>query len=68
MAYALWLAGFDVKDVHVTDLVSGRETLDEVQMIVFVGGFSNIVMCWVRLRAGQELFVQSQSQGFLEHF
>lgn len=41
MAYALYLAGFDVKDVHMTDLVSGRETLDEVQFIVFVGGFSN---------------------------
>jgi len=41
MAYALWLAGFDVKDVHMTDLVSGMETLDDVNMIVFVGGFSN---------------------------
>ncbi len=41
MAYALYLAGFDVKDVHMTDLMSGRETLDEVNMIVFVGGFSN---------------------------
>jgi phosphoribosylformylglycinamidine synthase len=41
MAYSLWLAGFDVKDVHMTDLISGRETLEEVQMIVFVGGFSN---------------------------
>lgn len=41
MAYALWLAGFDVKDVHMTDLVSGRETLEEMNMIVFVGGFSN---------------------------
>ncbi len=41
MAYALWAAGFDVRDVHVTDLVSGRETLDDVNMIVFVGGFSN---------------------------
>ncbi len=41
MAYALWLAGFDVKDVHMTDLISGRETLEEIQMIVFVGGFSN---------------------------
>lgn len=41
MAYALYLAGFDVKDVHMTDLVTGRETLDDVQMIVFVGGFSN---------------------------
>lgn len=41
MAYALWLAGFDVKDVHLTDLTSGRETLDDVQMIVYCGGFSN---------------------------
>ncbi|HHL51880.1 MAG TPA: phosphoribosylformylglycinamidine synthase, partial [Flammeovirgaceae bacterium] len=41
MAYALYLAGFRVKDVHMTDLVSGRETLEEVQMVVFVGGFSN---------------------------
>lgn len=41
MAYSLWLAGFDVKDVHMTDLVSGRETLEDVSMIAFVGGFSN---------------------------
>lgn len=41
MAYALWLAGFDVKDVHMTDLIAGREDLSEVNMIVFVGGFSN---------------------------
>jgi phosphoribosylformylglycinamidine synthase len=41
MAYALYLAGFDVKDVHMTDLIAGRETLEEINMIVFVGGFSN---------------------------
>jgi phosphoribosylformylglycinamidine synthase len=41
MAYALWLAGFDVKDVTMTDLESGRETLDDISMIVFCGGFSN---------------------------
>ena len=41
MAYVLHLAGFDVKDVMMTDLVSGRETLDDVNMIVFCGGFSN---------------------------
>ncbi|OAV66040.1 Phosphoribosylformylglycinamidine synthase [Bacteroidales bacterium Barb4] len=40
-AYALYLAGFDVKDVHTTDLVSGRETLQDVNFIVFCGGFSN---------------------------
>ena len=41
MAWILHMAGFRVKDVHMTDLISGRETLDEVNMIVFVGGFSN---------------------------
>lgn len=41
MAYSLYLAGFDVKDVTMTDLISGRETLDEVNMIVFCGGFAN---------------------------
>lgn len=41
MAWSLYLAGFDVKDVHVTDLTSGRENLEDVNMIVFVGGFSN---------------------------
>ena len=41
MAQSLYLAGFDVKDVHMTDLMTGRETLDDVNMIVFCGGFSN---------------------------
>lgn len=41
MAYSLFLAGFDVKDVHTTDLTSGRETLEDVQFAVFCGGFSN---------------------------
>ena len=41
LAYVLYLAGFEVKDVHMTDLVSGRETLEDVQMIVFSGGSSN---------------------------
>ncbi|MFA6895461.1 MAG: phosphoribosylformylglycinamidine synthase subunit PurQ, partial [Bacteroidales bacterium] len=41
MAWALYMAGFDVKDVHMTDLISGRENLEDVRMIVFVGGFSN---------------------------
>ena len=41
MAYSMYLAGFDVKDVHLTDLASGRETLDDVNLIVFCGGFSN---------------------------
>ncbi len=41
MAWCMYLAGMDVKDVHMTDLISGRETLEEVNMIVFPGGFSN---------------------------
>ncbi|MCO6500856.1 MAG: phosphoribosylformylglycinamidine synthase [Vicingus serpentipes] len=41
MAYSLFLAGFDVKDVHMTDLVAGKEDLSDVNMIVYVGGFSN---------------------------
>ena len=41
MAHAMYLAGFDVKDVHMTDLISGREQLDDIQFIGAVGGFSN---------------------------
>ena len=41
MANAMYLAGFDVKDVHMTDLISGRENLEEIQFIGTVGGFSN---------------------------
>ncbi|MEG2728153.1 MAG: phosphoribosylformylglycinamidine synthase [Mucinivorans sp.] len=41
MAYAMHLAGFDVRDVTMTDLVSGRENLEDLQFIVFVGGFAN---------------------------
>lgn len=41
MAYAMHLAGFDVKDVHTTDLISGAEDLSDIYFIAFVGGFSN---------------------------
>ncbi len=41
MANAMYLAGFDVKDVHMTDLISGREDLKDIQFIGAVGGFSN---------------------------
>ncbi len=41
MANAMYLAGFDVKDVHMTDLISGRETLEDIRFIGAVGGFSN---------------------------
>ena len=41
MAYSFYIAGFDVKDVTMTDLITGRETLEEVNLIAFCGGFSN---------------------------
>jgi phosphoribosylformylglycinamidine synthase len=41
MAWSMHLAGLDVKDVHMTDLMSGRETLEDIRFIAFVGGFSN---------------------------
>ena len=41
MANAMYLAGFDVKDVHMTDLITGRETLEGIRFIGAVGGFSN---------------------------
>jgi len=41
MAYAMHLAGFDVKDVHMTDLIWGEENLEDINFLVFVGGFSN---------------------------
>ena len=41
MAHAMYLAGFDVKDVHMTDLISGRETLEDIHFLGAVGGFSN---------------------------
>ena len=41
MANAMYMAGFEVKDVHMTDLISGRETLEDIHFIGAVGGFSN---------------------------
>lgn len=41
MANAMYLAGFEVRDVHMTDLIEGRETLEDIQFLGAVGGFSN---------------------------
>jgi phosphoribosylformylglycinamidine synthase len=41
MAYMMHLAGFEVKDVHMTDLIEGREDLEDIKLLVAVGGFSN---------------------------
>lgn len=41
LANALYLAGFEVRDVHMTDLMTGKETLEDIQFLGAVGGFSN---------------------------
>lgn len=41
LAFALHTAGFDVKDVTMSDLIEGRETLDDVHFVGFPGGFAN---------------------------
>lgn len=41
LAFALHAAGFDVKDVTMSDLVSGDERLDAVNLVAFPGGFAN---------------------------
>ena len=41
MAYALFAGGFDVKDVTMSDIMCGKEKLEDVNLIVFPGGFSN---------------------------
>ncbi|MGA1826477.1 MAG: phosphoribosylformylglycinamidine synthase [bacterium] len=41
MAYCLYHAGFEVQDITMTDITSGKETLADINFIVFCGGFSN---------------------------
>ncbi len=68
MAYVLHLAGFDVKDVHMTDLISGREDLRDVNFIVFVGGFSNSdVLGSAKGWAGAFLYNEKAKRA-LDHF
>jgi len=68
MAYSMYLAGFDVKDVHMTDLISGRETLEDINFIVFVGGFSNSdVLGSAKGWAGSFLY-NAKAKQTLEHF
>ena len=69
MAYALYLAGFDVKDIHVTDLISGREDLSDVNLIVFVGGFSNSdVLGAAKGWAGAFLFNEKAKQSLANFY
>lgn len=68
-AYALYLAGFDVKDVHMTDLASGRETLEDVNFIVFCGGFSNSdVLGSAKGWAGGFLFNEKAKQAIDKYY
>lgn len=68
MANAMYLAGFDVKDVHMTDLISGRETLEDIQFIGAVGGFSNSdVLGSAKGWAGAFLYNQ-KAKSALENF
>ncbi|HEY3429702.1 MAG TPA: phosphoribosylformylglycinamidine synthase [Cyclobacteriaceae bacterium] len=68
MAYALYVAGFDVKDVHMTDLMTGREDLSDVNLIVFVGGFSNSdVLGSAKGWAGAFLY-NSKAKAVLDNF
>ncbi len=68
MAWSLYLAGFDVRDVHMTDLVTGRETLEDINLIVFVGGFSNSdVLGSAKGWAGAFLFNEKAKQS-LDNF
>ncbi|MEK9755567.1 MAG: phosphoribosylformylglycinamidine synthase [Bacteroidota bacterium] len=41
MAFMMSLAGFNVKDIHMTDIISGKEDLKDINLLVAVGGFSN---------------------------
>ncbi len=41
MAFIMNKAGFEVVDIHMTDLMSGKENLEEIKFLVAVGGFSN---------------------------
>jgi phosphoribosylformylglycinamidine synthase len=68
MANAMFLAGFDVKDVHMTDLISGRETLEDIQFIGAVGGFSNSdVLGSAKGWAGAFLY-NEKAKTALDHF
>jgi len=41
LAHALYLSGFEVIDVHMTDVIEGRCDFSDVQFLGAVGGFSN---------------------------
>ena len=69
MAHALYLAGFEVRDVHMTDLISGRETLEDVQFLGAVGGFSNSdVLGSAKGWAGSFIYNEKASRALRDFF
>ncbi|OZI09774.1 phosphoribosylformylglycinamidine synthase [Siphonobacter sp. BAB-5385] len=69
LANALYMAGFDVKDVHMTDLISGRETLEDIQFLGAVGGFSNSdVLGSAKGWAGAFLYNEKAKQAIEQFF
>src|SRR5690606_22770931 len=69
MANAMYLAGFDVQDVHMTDLVSGREDLKDIQFIGAVGGFSNSdVLGYAKGVAGAFLYNEKAKKALDDFF
>ncbi len=68
LAHALYLAGFEVKDIHMTDLISGRETLEDIRFLGAVGGFSNSdVLGSAKGWAGSFLY-NEKARKALDHF
>ena len=69
MAYAMSLVGFDVKDIHMTDLISGRENLEDINFIVAVGGFSNSdVLGSAKGWAGSFLFNEKAKKSLMNFY
>ncbi len=69
LAHALFLAGFEVRDVHMTDLIEGRETLEDVRFLGAVGGFSNSdVLGSAKGWAGSFLYNEKANQALKRFF
>jgi len=64
----MYLAGMDVKDVHITDLIDGRETLDDVNMIVFAGSFSSVEILGSAKGWAGSIFYNEKAKAALERY
>ncbi len=69
MAYALHLAGFKVKDIHMSDMISGKEDLTEIDFLAAVGGFSySDVLGSAKGWAGSIKYNENAWQAFTQFF